>query len=506
MPLTCFPLRVKPTGAFVAVKECYFMLKLRPILLVNGILLCLLALFMLVPAYIDLMHDSDDRFAFLRGVLVTLFVGGGLYFTSRGYKRALSLREAFVLTASVWCILPLFAALPFYFSELKLSYTDAYFEAISGITTTGATVLVGLDHLPTGILLWRALLQWIGGIGIIALAMTVLPLLQIGGMQLFRTESSDQSDKIFPRASQVAGMIGILYVFFTSVCALLLWLAGMNGFDAICHAMTTIATAGYSTHDESIGYFGSPLIEYIIAIFMVLSGIPFVLYFQFLRGRRAELWGNSQVRWFIGLILAAVAMMTFWLYYTDHYNLGNAFRYATFNVISVATTTGYASADYYHWGGFAVIFLFMLSVTGGCTGSTTGGIKIFRYQVFYEIAKAQISRLVHPHGIFMPQYNRKTISDQISSSVMSFFILFAFCFLVLAVALSLFGLDYITSMSASASMLANLGPGLGEVIGPTGNYSSLPDGAKWLLAVGMIAGRLELFTLLVLFSPHFWRD
>ena len=482
------------------------MLKMRPILLVNGILLTIVSTGMLVPAAVDYYADNPDWVVFIRSFFITMAIGGSLFLTNRGYHKGLSLRETFVLTASVWFIIPAFAALPFYFSEFGIDYTDALFEAVSGITTTGSTVLSGLDTAPPGILLWRAILQWLGGIGIIVLAMAILPMLQIGGMQLFRTESSDRSDKILPRTGQVSMVIGSVYVLFTGICALLLWYFGMSGFDAICHAMTTVGTAGFSTRDGSIGYFDSVAIEVTMIVFMILSAIPFVLYFQFARGRRGELLRNSQVQWLLGILLLCITAMTLWLHLFQEVPLHDALRSTAFNIVSIVTTTGFASADYSLWGSFAVTFFFLISVMGGCTGSTTGGIKIFRYQVLYVTAKQQISQLIHPHGVFIPLYNRKPIPSQISSSVLSFFILFAFCFLVLATLLSMFGLDYITSMSAAASALANLGPGLGPIIGPSGNFSSLPDGAKWLLSFGMILGRLELFTVLVLFSPRFWRE
>lgn len=486
--------------------EDVVMIKLRPILLVNGILLMVVAFAMLVPAFVDMMHDDEDKIVFQRSFFITLFVGGALFFTNRGFKGKLEIRDAFILTASSWIITPFFAALPLYFSDLGLNYTNALFEATSGLTTTGATVLTNLDNMHPGILLWRAILQWLGGIGIIVLAMAVLPMLQIGGMQLFRTESSDKSDKILPRADQIAAVIGSIYLTFTGLCALLLWMFGMSGLDAICHAMSTIATAGFSTHDASIGYFNSAAIEYIILIFMVMSALPYVLYYYFSKGNYDALLNDDQVRWFIGLTLSAIAFVTLWLFISKEWDIVTSFRYASFNVTSIITTTGFTSTDYSLWGPFAVIFFFMASVVGGCTGSTTGGIKVFRYKVLFETAKAQIFQLIQPHGVFRPRYNRKTIPPAISSAVLSFFILFAFCFLALAMALSLFGLDYVTSMSAAASMLANLGPALGDIIGPSGTFAPLPDGAKWLLMIGMIMGRLELFTIIVILSPRFWRD
>lgn len=482
------------------------MFNYRPILLVNGTLLCILAAAMLVPALVDLALENPDWKTFMGSCFVTGFLGGSLYLANRGAGEGLTVRQAFVLTASSWLTMAAFSALPLYFSELNLTYTDAFFESMSAITTTGSTVLVGLDQAPPGILLWRSLLQWLGGIGFIVLGIAILPMLQIGGMQLFRTESSDKSEKVLPRAAQIANVIGGIYILLTMIAAIAYWMAGMTGFDAINHALTSLATGGFSTHDASIGYFDNPTIEILVTVFMLMGGIPFILYFQFLRGRHELLFQDTQVRWYMLTFAAITGVVTLWLIWMQNFSFGDSLRYAAFHVASLITTTGYASTDYNSWGNFIIVVMFLLTVVGGCTGSTSGGIKIFRYQVLYSTAKAQIHRLVHPHGVFLPTYNHKPVSEKVTGSVMSFFILFAMCFQIIALGLALTGLDYITSMSAAASALANLGPGLGPVIGPAGNYSSLPDMAKWLMAAGMIIGRLELFTVLVLFTPHFWRD
>lgn len=482
------------------------LIDLRPILQVNGILLTVLATAMLLPAAIGFVLGNPDWRVFLFSAFITAFVGSGLFALNRGYKGDLNLRQAFIFTTSSWVIVPLFGALPLYYSDFGLNFADAYFEAVSGITTTGATVVSGLNNATPELLLWRSILQWLGGVGIIVFALAILPMLRIGGMQLFRTESSDKTEKILPRAAQIANFIGLTYVILTTICAISLWLAGMSGFDAICHAMTTIATAGFSTYDESIGYFDSAAIEFTTTFFMIMAAMPFILYYQLLRGKTYQFLNDNQVRWFLGAVFLAVSTMTLWLMWKHQMTGFEAFRFASFNVVSIITTTGYASTDYTLWGSFAVVFIFLLGVVGGCTGSTTGGIKIFRYIVLFETAKSQVHQLVQPHGVFLPKFNRKPIPEHISNSVLSFFILFAFSFTVCALLLSLMGLDYITSMSAAASTLANVGPGVGPIIGPAGNFSPLPDLAKYLLCFTMIVGRLELFTVLVLFAPNFWRD
>jgi trk system potassium uptake protein TrkH len=377
---------------------------------------------------------------------------------------------------------------------------------MSAITTTGSTVFVGLDQMPPGILLWRHIMQGLGGIGIIVVAMAILPLLRIGGMQLFRTESSDRSDKALPRARQVATSIVGVYVFLITACFICLWLAGMSSFDAICHALSSLATGGFSTHDASISYFNSPQIEGVLMFFMICGALPFVLYVQALHGRPLAIFTDSQVHWFLTTTAISILLMAYWVSETQSYDFITSLRYAAFNIISIITTTGFATSDYNQWGSLAVTFFFLLTVVGGCTGSTTGGIKIFRYQILYQVAKAQVQHLIHPHGIFRARFNNKPVAESASNSVLGFFILFAMCFQFITIALSFTGLDFITSMSAAATALANVGPGLGSVIGPSGNFVSLSDPAKWVLSFAMLIGRLELFTVLILFSPQFWKE
>lgn len=481
------------------------MIDFRPILLVNGILLSILSLVMLLPAVVDWAVGHDDWKIFVISSMATGFIGVTLFLTNRGYKEKLTLRQAFLFTTVSYIILSFFAAIPLYMADIGMHGVDAFFEAVSGITATGASVMTGLDTAPPGILLWRSLLNAMGGIGIVVLTLAVLPMLQIGGMQLFRTESSDRMEKALPRTTQIAGVISTVFASLTVACAFSYWLAGMNGFDAICHALTTVATGGFSTHDKSIAFYNSATIELIAMIFMISGALPLMLYYKALRGDKS-IFDDAQVRYFFKIVLIVIAMLSVWLVYTQDHSWGQALRYTSFNVISVITTTGYASTNYSSWGTFAMVVFFMLIVVGGCTGSTSGGIKIFRFQVMGQIAKAQVAKLLQPHGVFIPQFNGKQVDTEAASSVMSFFLLFAFCFMMLALVLSSFGLDFITSMSAAAQALANVGPGLGDTVGPAGNYSSLPDGAKWLLSFIMIMGRLEIMTVVVLFSKRFWRD
>jgi len=477
----------------------------RPILFIVGILLSTLALAMTLPALADLVVDNPDWRVFASASALTLFIGVALTLSTRSATRRINLRQAFILTALCWLVIPTFGALPFTFSALNMHYPDAFFEAMSGVTTTGSTVIVGLDQAPPGILLWRALLQWLGGIGIIAMAITVLPLLGVGGMQLFRMENSDKSEKAMPRMAQVAGWTGVIYLCLTVLCASLYWVAGMSGFDAIAHAMTTIATGGYSTHDTSVGYFGSASIDAIAVVFMLIGSMPFVLYLRALRGAPGSLWRDEQVRLFLVIVVMSVAVMTLYLHLKNGVEAVNALRLSAFNVVSVITGTGYATTDFGLWGGFAVAALFCMMFIGGCAGSTTCGLKVFRFQVLYAAANIQLRRLLQPNGVFIPYYNRKPISEQVLASVMAFFFLFILCWAALAIGLGFTGLDFLSATSGAASAIANVGPGLGDMIGPGGNFAEVPIAAKWMLSFGMLLGRLELFTILVLVMPSFWR-
>ncbi len=453
----------------------------------------------------DAAVGHPDWRVFAGSAALTLFVGVTLILTSRAPRTRFSVRQAFILTAASWLVLTTFAALPFAFADLRLSYADAFFEAMSGITTTGSTVITDLDSAPYGILLWRALLQWLGGIGIIVMAVAILPMLRIGGMQLFRMESSDRSDKVMPRITQIASGVGFIYLALTAICALALWWVGLSGFEAATHALTTISTGGFSTSDASVGGFDNLAAEAIITVFMVLGGLPFVLYLQAVRGDPLALLRDSQVRVFISIVVLCIVVTGLWYANAHDVGFGVAFRRVSFNVVSIITGTGYSSADYGSWGGFALGVFFFIMFIGGCAGSTTCGIKVFRFQVLYASAEAQIRQLVQPHGVFVAHFIRRPITEEVAASVRGFFFLFVATFVVLSLLLSAIGLDFVTAVSGAATAISNVGPALGDIIGPAGNFAPLPDAAKWVLSIGMLLGRLELFTVLVLFAPSFWR-
>ena len=478
----------------------------RPITLVIGVLLSTLGAVMLVPALVDLGFGAENWKVFAVSAVITMFVGGAMVVATRGRAGSLSIRQAFLLTTLAWVVLAGFAALPLHFADVGLSFTDAVFESMSGLTTTGATVVTGLDVQSHGFLLWRALLQWLGGIGIIVMAVAVLPMLQIGGMQLFRIESSDTSEKILPRATQIAGSITGLYLVLTLICVVAYQIAGMEAFDAFVHAMTTIATGGYSSHDASFAFFNNAAIEAVAIVFMVAGSLPFLLYLQVVSGNPGAILRDSQVRWFCVVAAVLVAVACVYQIVARGTDAGRALREAAFNVVSVMTGTGYASTDYGAWGPFAVAFFFFVMFIGGCAGSTSCGIKIFRFQVLFQHMRVQLARVSYPNGVFTPRYNGRPIPDQASRSVMSFFLLYFVCFAVLATLLGILELDGTTALSAAASAISNVGPGLGETVGPAGTYAPLPLAAKWLLCFGMLLGRLEIFTVLVLFTPMFWRS
>ena len=480
------------------------MIEFRPVVFVLGILVSVLSVAMIIPAIVDALSGHSDWQVFSVSAGAALFTGVSMMLTARSKWSGFSLRQAFIMTNLAWLVVAIFGALPFAFSELQLSATDAFFESMSGVTTTGATVIVGLDTAPPGILLWRAILQWLGGIGIIVMAVAVLPILQVGGMQLFRVEAFE-TDKVMPRAAQIAGGISLIYVSLTALAAIILWSLGMTGFEAVAHAMTSIATGGFSTSDLSLARFNSAAIDWSISGFMVLGSMPFVLYLRMVRGSPGSILRDSQVRWMFAILLAAIVLVAGWLWAQGTMGPGAALRYSAFNVISMMTGTGFSNAAFDNWGGFVMAIMFTLMFVGGCAGSTTCGIKIFRFQVLHATAMAQLKRLVQPHGIFIPYYNKRPIPGSVSESVMGFFFLFIASFAILAMGLGMFGLDFVTSVSGAASAIANVGPGLGEIIGPSGTFKPLPDGAKWLLSAGMLLGRLELFTVLVLLSPIFWR-
>ncbi|MFO8003758.1 TrkH family potassium uptake protein [Thioalkalivibrio sp.] len=483
------------------------MFQLTTTLRLLGILVTLFSLTMLPPALIGWIYDESSRWVFLRAF--GILMGAGLliwaaFFRSRG---DLQVRDGFVVVVMFWLVLGIFGALPLYLDPmLHISVTDAVFESMSGLTTTGATVIVGLDDLPRAVLWYRQQLQWLGGMGIIVLAVAILPLLGIGGMQLFRAEMPGpmKDTKLAPRIAETARNLWFVYVGLTVACALAYWAAGMEAFDAVAHSFTTVAIGGFSTYDASIGHFDSAMIESVAVVFMLLGGMNFALHFLFFRRASfAPYRRDEEVRLYLALLGAGSAIGFAYLLYTGVTGtVSEALRWGIFHAVSIGTTTGYATTDFYLWPGFLPLMLVFLSFVGGCTASTGGGMKVIRVLLLAKQGLREIQRLIHPHAQIAVKVNEKVMPNRIVEAVWGFMAAYILVFVVMVLLLMASGLDQVTSFSAVAGTLNNLGPGLGDV-GP--NYSSINNFSKWVLVFAMLLGRLEIFTVLVLLSPAFWR-
>lgn len=478
---------------------------LRPVGYVIGYLVAALGLTMLIPMGLDLWVGNDDWTVFVAAGVIT-FVGGGsiALACSNGVSDRLSIQQIFLLTTVIWIALPMFGGLPFMFGATEASFTDAFFEAMSGMTTAGSTVLSGLDDLPPGILLWRSMLQWFGGVGIIVVAMVFLPELRVGGMQVFKSEAFDTGGKVLPRAAEIASRITSIYVVLTVLCYLCYIIVGMSGFDALNHALTTLSTGGFSTHDASFGAFQGPA-EYVASVFMMLASMPFIRYVQLLQGSAKPLWRDTQIHAYLGIIFTFVGVFTAYRLIVNSDELEHSVREGLFNVTSIISGTGYASVDYQLWGTFPAVAFFFIGLIGGCAGSTSCSIKVFRYQLLVASVRAQIRNIHSPHGIFTPRYQGQPVSEDVLSSVMAFFSLFIVTLGVITVLLAATGLDFVTAVSGAATALSCIGPGLGDIIGPSGNFATLNDPAKWILAISMLVGRLEVMSVYALFTIRFWR-
>nr|WP_298138271.1 TrkH family potassium uptake protein [uncultured Pseudomonas sp.] len=477
---------------------------IRIIAFINGIFLITLAAGMIVPLLTLLIFERHYELkAFLWSSLITVIAGLAMVAQGRPQHTQLRPRDMYMLTTASWLIVCIFAALPMTLIQ-HISYTDAFFETMSGITTTGSTILSGLDDTSPGLLIWRSMLQWLGGIGFIGMAVAILPLLRVGGMRLFQTESSDWGEKVMPRSHMAAKYIISIFVGLTLFGIVAFHLSGMSWFDAINHAMTAISTGGYSTSDNSIGNFG-PATHWVAVVLMILGGLPFTLYVATIRGNRKALLKDEQVRGFLGLLAATCLIFSVWFWMHSDYEFLDALRIVTLNVVSVVTTTGFALGDYSQWGDFAVMMFFYLTFVGACSGSTSGGLKIFRFQVAYTLLRSGLTQLVHPRAVIKQQYNGHNLDEEIVRSILTFSFFFTVTIGAIALGLTMIGLDWITALTGAATAVCNVGPGLGPIIGPAGNFSSLPDAAKWLLSLGMLLGRLEILTVLVLVTRTFWR-
>ena len=468
-----------------------------------GILQIILGIFMLVPIIAQLIFNQFDS-SFFSASIVTIVFGFLFFLSNLDHEKKLNLQQAFLLTALSWLSIAIFGSLPFIFSTLKFSFTNAFFESMSGITTTGSTIISNLEGMPKGILLWRALLQWLGGIGVIVMAITLMPIMNVGGMQLFKISNNDSSEKILPKSKEIALRLILIYSGLTTLCAITYNIFGMNIFDSITHSMTTIATGGFSNYNQSIGYFNSLTIEISATIFIILGSIPFIVYIKFLNGNKSIFTNDVQIKSFLKIIFISIIILSVYLSINDSSLL--SIRSILFNVVSILTGTGYVNAQFDSWGSFPLVLFLVLMFIGGCAGSTTCGIKIFRFQILYSFIINQLKKIIYPKGIFVLKYDQNPIDNKFIASIISFIYMYLVIFFLLSALLSLTGLDFITAISGAATSISNVGPGLGSIIGPNGNFSSLPDVSKWILTLGMILGRLELFAILVLFLPSFWRN
>ena len=476
----------------------------KTVFFIIGTLLIILGLFMLVPYCMQIIYKENSH-SFLSSSFITILIGILFVLANLQEQYQLNLKQTFLFSTFAWIAIAGFGSIPFILSNLDFSLSDSFFESMSGITTTGSTVITNLDSSPKSILLWRAIMQWLGGVGIIVMAITVLPLLKVGGMQLFKIESSDKPEKILPRTTQIAFIIISTYLILTFLCAFFYRILGMNLFDSIAHAMTTIATGGFSTHNNSIGYFKNSNIEIIATIFIILGSIPFITYLKFVKGNTKIFFQDIQIRGLVYLFLLSTLIMFLYLLFNNNILLIEKIRIASFNVVSILSGTGYVTNDFSLWGKFPLIFFLFLMFIGGCAGSTACGIKIFRFQLLFLFLNNQIKKLIYPNSVFIVKYNNQKITDSYMNSVIVFVFAYLFIFVIIAMLLSITGLDFLTAISGAASSISNVGPGLGEIIGPNGNFKSIPEISKWILSFGMLLGRLELFAVLILFFPSFWR-
>ena len=470
-----------------------------------GVLQIILGLSMMIPILAQIVYSEIDS-SFIGASIISIIFGVLFFLSNLNHDKKLSLQQAFLLTALSWLSIAIFGSLPFFFSSLELSITDSFFESMSGITTTGSTIISNLELAPRSILLWRAMLQWLGGIGIIVMAITLMPIMNVGGMQLFKISSNDSSEKLLPKSKEIALRLIYVYLVLTTFCAGTYKVFGMSIFDSITHSMTTIATGGFSNYNDSIGYFNSLPIEISSMIFIILGSLPFIAYIKFLNGDTKIFHSDVQIKSFIKIIIFSVILLFVYSFIQNKGFSEINIRAIFFNVVSILTGTGYVTGEFDGWGDFPLIFFLTLMFIGGCAGSTTCGIKIFRIQILYLFIINQLKKIIYPKGIFLIKYDKNTVDDKFMASIISFIFLYLVIFFVITALLSLSGLDFVTSISGAATSISNVGPGLGSTIGPSGNFANLPEASKWILSLGMILGRLELFAILVLFLPSFWRN
>jgi trk system potassium uptake protein len=480
---------------------------IKPVLKVCSLILLVFGLMMTVPLLMAVIYHTGNTAAFSNSIALTVGLAAAGWLLSRSHRiNMLTPRQMFLITTTSWVLISLTGALPFLLIPGFCGVTDAVFESVSGLTTTGSTVLTGLDTMAHDVLVWRSMLQWVGGLGVIGMAVAILPFLKVGGMRLFQTESSDWSDKAMPRSRTMVTMIINVYIILTFLCTLAFMLTGMDSFHAVNHAMTTISTGGYSTSDSSFAQFADLGSHWVAITFMIFGAMPFAIYVHVLIKRNVLAFRDQQIRGFLLTILVISIIITLHLMSETGIDFIHALTYATFNLVSVITTTGYASGDYSQWGNLAVAAFFFAMFIGGCSGSTSGGIKIFRFQLLFMMMQESIVRAVHPRAMIRRYYNGRAVDDSIVLSAVTFVFIMLLSLVVITLMLAFSGLDLVTSLTGASTALMNVGPGLGDIIGPAGNFSTLPDSSKWILSVGMLLGRLEFMTIILVMTPTYWKS
>ena len=482
------------------------MFNFKPIALVSGTVICAVGFFLFIPLITELIYKTESWQSYVVPILLYLIVGGSLVISNKNVDLNISLKEAFVITVISWILLTFLCAIPFIYTQINLSFIDALFESMSGVTTTGSTVLTNLDTYPKGILLWRSFLQWIGGIGIVIIALFILPFLRVGGMQLFHLEGDDPYDKFLPKISSVIKKISFIYISLTFTLILFYYVFGMSFFDAITHSFTTISTGGFSNYDQSFAFFNDKVL-FISIVFMIIGSLPFFVLAKTTFKNVFIIFKDHQVRLF--LMILVVAIITIYILANDFIegsDVISKFINVSFNTISIISGTGYVSENFENWGNYASVLFLILMFIGGCAGSTTGGIKVFRFQILFKYVNLHLKKMLKPHSVVVIHFNNRKVPESTYDSVMTFFFLYIFTFSVSALLLSFSGLDFLTCISGAASAISNVGPGLGNEIGPNGNYGGLDSYSKIILTCTMFLGRLEMLTIMILLIPSFWRD
>jgi trk system potassium uptake protein TrkH len=479
----------------------------RVVLNIIGFLLVLNGIFLMLGIGFSLYYGSDDIASLLISGIITSLAGFAIWlFTKQKETPDLGKREGYLIVSLGWISMALFGAIPFIIYGAIPDYSDAFFETMSGFTTTGATILQDIEALPPGLLFWRSLTQWLGGMGIIVLSIAILPLLGIGGMQLFAAEVPGVTkDKIHPRVKETAKRLWGIYVLLTAAETILLMVGGLNFFDAINHAFTTMATGGFSTKNASIAHYNSPFVQYVFVIFMFFAGTNFTLHYLALHRNFSFIKHNTEFKFYLAFTIVATLFILLVHLPKINFHWEEAFRQSIFHVVSLTTTTGYVASDYESWAPFSRMIFFALLFIGGCAGSTGGGIKFVRHILLFKNSVLELKRLIHPRAIIPVRFNKKPVDAEIISNVQAFFIFYIMIFILSSIVLSLFGLDFITAAGAAATCIGNVGPGIGAV-GPINNFSDLPELVKWILSLLMLLGRLELFTVLIIFSPFYWKS